>query len=298
MRNNFAVVRYGPSREQLRRRAGALNPAAMQITTPWHARIALLLALTLPLFLMACALGTKFGLWGWQTGLGAFALGGLVWMGVTALLAIISIILCARRVPKTGLVSAIIALLVPLGLAGLFAPAVLGAGQHPIHDIATDTADPPPLSPEALAARAEAGANPVNAYDMPLGETEQFASAAPPLAQRTTAEIIAANYPELAPLTLGETEINAAVNAVELAMADMGLSDIRYIPETGTVEGLAETFWFGFKDDVVVRVDDGANGGEIDFRSVSRVGQSDLGANARRIMELRGRVAEKLGLNP
>lgn len=266
----------------------------MQTTTPWHARLALLLALTLPLFLIACALGTKFGLWGWEFGLGAFAMGGLVWMGVTALLAIVSLFVCARRVPKTGFVSAVLALFIPLAVAAFFAPVFLSAGDHPIHDMSTDTANPPPLSTEVLAARAEVGANPINSYDMPLGQTEQFAGSEPPLAQQSTADVIAEKYPELAPLPLGETETNAAVNAVQLAMADMGLTQISYDAQTGTVEGLAETFWFGFKDDVVVRVADG----EIDFRSVSRVGRSDLGANAKRIMDLRGRVAEKLSLNP
>jgi len=38
-----------------------------------------------------------------------------------------------------------------------------------------------------------------------------------------------------------------------------------------------------FKDDVVVRVAPATNGSRIDVRSVSRVGRSDLGANARRI---------------
>jgi uncharacterized protein (DUF1499 family) len=57
------------------------------------------------------------------------------------------------------------------------------------------------------------------------------------------------------------------------------------------VEGVAETFWFGFKDDVVARVGDS----QIDFRSVSRVGVSDLGANAARIAELRQRTEALLG---
>ncbi len=59
---------------------------------------------------------------------------------------------------------------------------------------------------------------------------------------------------------------------------------------TGRIEGVAETFWFGFKDDMVVRIADGA----IDFRSVSRVGVSDLGANAARIAALRDAIAERL----
>jgi uncharacterized protein (DUF1499 family) len=51
------------------------------------------------------------------------------------------------------------------------------------------------------------------------------------------------------------------------------------------VEATDTTFWFGFKDDVVVRVRAAENGGGsiVDVRSVSRVGQSDLGLNAKRI---------------
>lgn len=264
----------------------------MQNKAPWHARLALILALLIPVFLMASALGTKFGVFDWTTGLGLFALGGLILMGVTLLLAIISVVLVLRKGNRLGLRSAVVGLLVPLGLAALFAPVIMGAGDHPIHDMATDTANPPALSEATLAARTAADANAINGYDVPLGKTEQFASAEPPLSEQTYADIIAANYSDLESLPLGDTDTNAAVNAVQLAMADMGLSDIRYDAEAGTVEGLAETFWFGFKDDVVARVADG----RIDFRSVSRVGQSDLGANAKRIMDLRARTADKLGL--
>ena len=51
----------------------------------------------------------------------------------------------------------------------------------------------------------------------------------------------------------------------------------------GRVEAVATSFWFGFKDDLVVRVQATPSGSRIDVRSVSRVGQSDLGANAARI---------------
>jgi len=264
----------------------------MKTKAPWHARLARALAIFLPIFLASAALGTKYGLWGWQAGLGAVGLGGLILIGLTALIALISIVLILRSGSRLGMGSAIFGLIVPLGFALMFAPVVMGAGDHPIHDMATDTATPPGFSAETLAARAQSDSNPINAYDTPLGQTEQFAGTEPPLSEMTTAAIIAENYPELEPLTLGETDPNAAVNALELAMADMGFTGIRYDAEAGTVEGVAETFWFGFKDDMVARVADG----RIDFRSVSRVGQSDLGANAKRIMALRERTAEKLGL--
>lgn len=262
----------------------------MNNKAPWHARLARALAIALPFFLAGAALGTKFGLWGWQVGLSAFGLGGLILIGLTTLIAIVSIILILRSGSRLGLISAVFGLAVPLGFALLFAPVVLGAGDHPIHDMATDTANPPAFSPETLAARAEAGANPINDYDTPLSQTEQFAQAEPPLAQMTTGQIVKDRYPELAPLDIGETAPDAAVNALQLTMADMGFTAIRYDAQSGTVEAVAETFWFGFKDDVAARVTEG----RIDFRSVSRVGQSDLGANAERIMELRERTAGRL----
>ena len=276
---------------RLRSQSRTLKTSAMQNKAPWHARLARALAIVLPLFLATAALGTKFGVWGWQLGLSAFGLGGLVLIGMTAVIAIISIILILRKDTKTGMGSALLGLIVPLGFAALFAPVIMGAGDHPIHDMSTDTETPPSFSADVLAARAASEANPLNAYDTPLGQTEQFGENAE-LAEKTTASIVKANYPELQPLALGDTDAGAAIAARKNSMADMGFTGIEADAETGTVEGLAETFWFGFKDDVVARVSDG----QIDFRSVSRVGQSDLGANAKRIVELRTRTAEQLGL--
>jgi len=51
----------------------------------------------------------------------------------------------------------------------------------------------------------------------------------------------------------------------------------------GRIEATDTTFWFGFKDDVVIRITPVAQGSRIDVRSVSRVGKSDVGTNARRI---------------
>jgi uncharacterized protein (DUF1499 family) len=52
----------------------------------------------------------------------------------------------------------------------------------------------------------------------------------------------------------------------------------------GRIEATATTLWFGFKDDVVIRIAPSpGNGTRVDIRSVSRVGLSDLGTNARRI---------------
>ena len=51
----------------------------------------------------------------------------------------------------------------------------------------------------------------------------------------------------------------------------------------GRIEATDTTFWFGFKDDVVVRVAPQPSGSRVDVRSLSRVGVGDIGANAARI---------------
>jgi uncharacterized protein (DUF1499 family) len=51
----------------------------------------------------------------------------------------------------------------------------------------------------------------------------------------------------------------------------------------GRIEATDTTFWFGFKDDIVIRITSAPGGSRIDARSLSRVGRSDVGTNARRI---------------
>ena len=262
----------------------------MEKKTPLHARIAIALALFIPLYLAVSALGTKYGAWDWQTGLLALTFGGgLFLIAVTALLAIVSLILIVRKPPRTGWPLALIALLIPLGFTGLGLSAAGKGSANPIHDVATDTADPPQFSPNTLTARQDAGANPLNDYSVPLGELDMWREADPALAAQSHAEVIAERYPDLEPIAFSGST-GEAVEAVRAAMEEMGLSEIETDIDAGRVEGVAETFWFGFKDDVVARISDG----RIDLRSVSRVGQSDLGANAERLRTLRSAIADRL----
>ena len=52
---------------------------------------------------------------------------------------------------------------------------------------------------------------------------------------------------------------------------------------TGVIEATDTTFWFGFKDDVVIHVRPADGGSRVDVRSLSRVGVGDAGTNAKRI---------------
>jgi len=260
----------------------------------WHTKLVLALLVFTPIFFIIAALGTKVGLWGWQTGLGTLTIGGgPILIGLMFVTAIISLVIGFIKKPrqKSVIGVGILAIVVPAIAFMLIASMGGTAADNPIHDVATDTSNPPAFSAETMAARAEMEANPLSDYQAPLGELEMFASSPPELAIKSHAQIITDTYAELSPLPLGGASKADAVAAVAAAMGEMGFADIRPDAGTGRVEGVAETFWFGFKDDVVARV--GEN--QIDFRSVSRVGRSDLGANAARIAELRELVAQQIG---
>lgn len=63
-------------------------------------------------------------------------------------------------------------------------------------------------------------------------------------------------------------------------------------PDEGRIEATATTFWYGFKDDVVVRVAPRGEGSLVDVRSASRVGRSDAGTNAQRILTYLDRLTD------
>jgi fatty-acyl-CoA synthase len=106
--------------------AASRRSARMRAMTkaPWHSRFALILALLLPLYFALAALGTKFGLWGWRTGLLTLTIQtGPILMGVVALAALISLIVVLLRKPRKGWLVSLIALLVPVG--------IFAGGGHP-----------------------------------------------------------------------------------------------------------------------------------------------------------------------
>jgi hypothetical protein len=97
-------------------------------------------------------------------------------------------------------------------------------------------------------------------------------------------------YPDIGPIVLPEPKERAYARALAAAEAmgwEIGARD----PAAGRFEAVDTTFWFGFKDDVAVRVAAAPGGGSrVDVRSKSRVGRGDAGANARRIRGFRERL--------
>ncbi|MXZ33021.1 MAG: DUF1499 domain-containing protein, partial [Gammaproteobacteria bacterium] len=148
-------------------------------------------------------------------------------------------------------------------LSGFMVPA--------IHNVSTDIEDPPEFT-MAASLRGE-GANPLF-YD-----------------SETIGPVQREGYPDLGPLDI-DMPRDEAYELVRGVLVDMGLELVREAPEQGEIEAVATTFWFGFKDDLVVRLRETDAGTRMDVRSVSRVGIGDLGANAERIFEIIGRVRD------
>jgi uncharacterized protein (DUF1499 family) len=79
--------------------------------------------------------------------------------------------------------------------------------------------------------------------------------------------------------------VSEAILRAEQVLKEQGLEIISIDTERGLLEATDTTKWFGFKDDLVVRVSEGQHGNRVDVRSVSRVGISDVGVNAARIQK-------------
>lgn len=137
-----------------------------------------------------------------------------------------------------------------------------GKSVPPIHDISTDLVNPPEFV-AIVPLRADAP-NPV-AYE---GE----ASAA---MQRQA-------YPDIKTLTYMQPKAEL-VKAAAQAAENLGWEMVNTDANTGLIEATDTTTWFGFKDDVVVRIEDKGDKRIVDIRSKSRMGASDLGKNAERI---------------
>jgi uncharacterized protein (DUF1499 family) len=242
----------------------------------WGRRLSLLaLALSLGGIAIAlvAALGTGTGVWAYGAGLGAlrYALFAAIAGGV---LAIVAWIVSRRSGARTGWLNAL-ALLSALAFTGYLGNMILTARSLPaIHDAATDLDDLPQF--RKLAVRAD------NLAKIPDEGRAELAALSP---EERWKALHRRAYADLRPLRL------AAPPAVVLREAEAlarkrGWAVAAVEPSAGTLEATATTLFFRFKDDVVVRVraDPARAGGSIvDMRSISRVGVSDLGVNARRI---------------
>jgi hypothetical protein len=224
--------------------------------------MALALAALAVLFFVVAGPGTRLGAWTFVTGFQLIRWG--FYLGILAcVLAVIAALITRPLRPQVPL---LIGALVLGGFTILFPLSILRRARSipPIHDVTTDT-DDPPVFVAVLPLRANA----------------------PNKAEYGGPEVAAAQkkgYPDLGPLELEAPPAAVFPRAVAAARG-MGWDIVATDSTDGRVEATATTPFFGFKDDVVVRIRPRESGSRVDVRSVSRVGGGDIGTNARRIKQ-------------
>lgn len=241
----------------------------------WLGPLGMLLAVGAPLIALLMAVATGAGLFGYGTSLGAlrylvFAAGA----GIVLILIVALIALFKRRW------RAFVWLLPALAIGGGFIVYLLmqlnvATSVPPIHDVTTDLENPPGFV--ALTLRAD------NLESVPPGEDARL-QALTPLARWAIYHGEA--YPDLDTIAV-PTNVPDTVAAAQTLIADRGWELAEADAASGRVEATDTVSLYRFKDDVVLRIVPDPNGGGslVDMRSVSRVGVSDLGVNARRVRE-------------
>jgi uncharacterized protein (DUF1499 family)/uncharacterized membrane protein YvlD (DUF360 family) len=171
---------------------------------------------------------------------------------------------------RRGFVAAFLAIVI--GVAGAWMPIswFLWSQQLPvINDISTDFTDPPAMV--ALLQLRRGAPNP-----------PAYPGAAAAVPQRDA-------YPDIMPVVLPVPPAEAFKRVDRVAMA-MGWDVVARAPADGRLEAIDTSEWFGFRDDIVIRIRADGAGSRVDIRSKSRVGESDLGVNARRIRSFIARL--------
>jgi uncharacterized protein (DUF1499 family) len=230
--------------------------------------LAILVAVVAILLLTVAGPGTRMGLWHFRTGLGMIR-----WAAYVAIAAAVLtlIALVATRPRGGGLVALLVALVAACTAFVLpWRWAEQAKRVPPIHDVTTDTRNPPEFV-AVLPLRANA-ANPAT------------------YGGDSVAALQREGYPDIRPLHLDAPPAAAFARALATAQA-MDWQIVSADSTAGRLEATATTLWFGFKDDVVVRVRPDSTGSRIDVRSVSRVGRSDVGTNAARVRTFLARLA-------
>lgn len=199
------------------------------------------------------ALGTAFM---------ALRLSVLASVGVAAcgLLAVVLLMYARRR--GGGMAAAVIAVVAGAGTATPPLLLYMQSRELPaIHDISTDTSNPPAfVALEPLRRMAPNG----NGYPA------------------DSARLQGSAYSDIRSFEIATPPTQTFERALRAAKA-MRWQIVSVAPADGRIEATTRTTMFGFADDVVIRVAPTPKGSRVDVRSASRLGRGDLGANAKRV---------------
>jgi len=222
------------------------------------------LTITSALLLLAAPLGYRLGIFSLRLALQTLLRWGVYLAVGAAVVSLVGLIitLATPKERRRGLLLAAVSLVVAAAVIAIPGRFRMGPPAPPIHDITTDTRDPPQYV-SVLPLRANAP------------NTAEYGG------ERVAAQQRGA-YSDLQPAILNVPPAQAFDRALA-AVHEMGWDLVEADATAGRIEATDTTFWFGFKDDVVIRVRPTDGGSRVDVRSLSRVGVGDAGTNAKRI---------------
>jgi hypothetical protein len=238
------------------------------------ANTGLALALIAGLGLLVAGPGHRFGWWSLGAGFAAIrfaAYGGIA----AAVLSAAGLVLAPLRAQRRGMFRALLGLIIGLVVVGVPLSYLQTARSvPPIHDITTDPLDPPAF--DAILPLRAGAPNPATYGGPPVAALQR------------------AGYPDIAPAD--DPIAPAAAFAAALAAArEMGWTIVRADQGAGRIEATDRTFWFGFTDDIAIRVRPTDAGSRVDVRSVSRIGVGDFGTNAARVRAYLAKLRDEIG---
>lgn len=257
----------------------------------WVLRVSLALTILGPLIFIVAAIGHKIGLFSLGFSFGTLTRG----VGPNILIAglivsILALILAVIVKPKKGILIGIVGILIPAVGLGYAIQVKNKAQRLPfIHDVTTDTQNVPQFGAEIMAERAETKG--VNTTDY-AGKMARSTDAQGNPTESLVSVLQTRGYPDIRSIVVSDDK-EAAFAKAEAVARQMGWKIKATNPEAGTIEATDTTFWYGFKDDVIIRLRNSEGGGTlVDIRSISRIGGSDLGKNAERIHDFLDRMKD------
>jgi uncharacterized protein (DUF1499 family) len=226
--------------------------------------LALILAIVAVGLLALGPLGWRAGWWHFRVGF-FYLMPGAFYCGLAAAaLAILALVFGRRVNAARHIAIGVIAFVIGGAIAYVPWHYSEMRGIYPsIHDITTDWENPPQFK-AILPLREAVKANSVAYEGAKVSDLQKKA------------------YPDIAPLMLAAPPAEAFPRALKAA-EQLGWTIVATDPASGRIEASQRSRWFGFTDDIVIRIAAAGGGSRVDVRSVSRVGRGDFGVNAARV---------------
>ena len=227
------------------------------------AKVGFWLALLSATALLLSPIGYRLGWWDLSVALSYLVLGGLIAAAAALLLSLIAALRTRPGTARQGFGLALAGIVISVGFSSLPLMQIIKARSlPPIHDITTDTGNPPVFV--ALAAARQAAPNGLEYRGAEIASQQQQA------------------YPAVVPYEAALSP-DQLFSRVEKIAGESGWEIAAAVPDEGRIEATDTTLLYNFKDDIVIRITPTEQGSRLDIRSMSRIGVSDIGKNAARI---------------